>query len=76
MMRTIAILGLATLVAWMAWLTWRVEQIRYLALEACGLSYAQAEQQDLTAGRHPPIHPRECPYIDFVVPYPAPKNSN
>jgi len=75
-MKAIALIGLTILVVWLAWLTWRVEQIRYLALEACGLSFAHAEIEDLKAGRHPPIHPRECPYIDFAVPYPAPKNSN
>jgi hypothetical protein len=58
------------LVLWLAFITWRIEQIRYLALYACGLSYAQAETDDLKHGRHPPAHPRECPYIDFFVPYP------
>jgi hypothetical protein len=69
-------IGLIVLVLWLVWLTWRIEQIRYLALEACGLSYARAEQEDLKAGRQPPTHPRECPYIDFAVPYPAQKTSD
>ncbi len=76
-MKALKIAGAVAVVLWMGWMTWRVEQIRYLALWACGLSYANAEGADLKAGRHPPIHPRECPYIDFVVPYPAPtKNSH
>lgn len=62
-MRALKIVSVIVIGVWMAWITWRIEQIRYIATQACGLAFAANERIGNKV-----THPAPCPFIDFVAP--------
>lgn len=66
-MKTLKIVGLVALVAWMAFITWRLDEIHRVVLMTCGMQFSENEQSAIRAGRPiPSNHPPQCPWVDVM----------
>lgn len=65
-MKWVSAIGFAILAIWMAYISWELHELRNIALQTCGIAYADIEGWNLKSGRRPPEHPAQCPWIDLL----------